>query len=167
MTESGPTGELAEGFSEPGTTAPPWTAVEAVLAAAEMFWLATVRGDGRPHVTPLPAVWDDAALHVCTGSHEQKAANLGREPRCVLTAGANRFRKGLDVVVEGTAVAVTDEDRLRALAALWKERLDWDFAVEDGAFRDGAGRRGLVFAVAPDKVLAFGKAPYTQTRYRF
>ena len=93
--------------------------------------------------------------------------NLGREPRCVLSAGANRLREGLDVVVEGTAIPVTDEDRLRTLAALWKERLDWDFSVEDGAFRDGADRRGLVFAVAPDKVLAFGKGPYTQTRYRF
>jgi hypothetical protein len=39
--------------------------------------------------------------------------------------------------------------------------------VGDEAFRDGAGRTGLVFAVAPDKVLAFGKNPYTQARYRF
>ena len=28
-------------------------------------------------------------------------------------------------------------------------------------------RTGLVFGVTPAKILAFGKAPYTQTRYRF
>ena len=34
-------------------------------------------------------------------------------------------------------------------------------------FRDPADRMGLVFGVTPAKVLAFGKNPYTQTRYRF
>jgi hypothetical protein len=70
-------------------------------------------------------------------------------------------------VVEGTAVRVTDSGQLRRLAALWKSRLEWDFQVTDGGFRDPAGRLGLVFGVAPAKVLAFGKNPYTQTRYRF
>jgi hypothetical protein len=32
---------------------------------------------------------------------------------------------------------------------------------------DPAGRTGLVYGISPDKVLAFGKGPYTQTRYRF
>lgn len=34
----------------------------------EMFWLSTVRRDGRPHVTPLPTVWLDGRLHLrCAG----------------------------------------------------------------------------------------------------
>jgi hypothetical protein len=56
-----------------------------------------VRGDGQPHVTPLPAIWLDGALHFCAGSHEQKAKNLQANPGCVLAAGANQFRTGLDV----------------------------------------------------------------------
>ena len=48
-----------------------------------------------------------------------------------------------------------------------KAKLDWDFEVIDGGFRDPAGRLGLVFGVTPAKVLAFGKNPYSQTRYRF
>jgi hypothetical protein len=39
--------------------------------------------------------------------------------------------------------------------------------VAAGGFRDPAGRLGLVFGVTPAKVLAFGKNPYSQTRYRF
>jgi predicted pyridoxine 5'-phosphate oxidase superfamily flavin-nucleotide-binding protein len=167
MPEIQPTVELHEGFSEPGATARPWAEVVDVLSKSEMFWLSTVRRDGRPHVTPLPAIWLDGALHFCTGDAEQKARNLESNPGCILTTGTNQLRSGLDVVVEGTAARVTDQARLQRLAALWKSKLDWQFEVADGAFRDPDGRRGLVFGVAPTKVLSFGKAPYSQTRYRF
>jgi general stress protein 26 len=167
MSRTQPTAELNEGFSEPGATARPWTEVAEVLAASEMFWLSSVRRDGRPHVTPLPAIWLDGTLYFCTGSLEQKTANLRANPSCVLTTGSSDLRSGLDVVVEGTAVRMTDVPRLHELAAIWKSKLDWDYEVTDDGFRDGAGRTGLVFGVTPAKVLAFGKAPYTQTRYRF
>ncbi len=165
MTE--PIVEFDGGYSEPGTGPVPWADVETVLTESEMFWLSTVRRDGRPHVTPLPAVWVDGRLHFCTGDQEQKSVNLRANPNCVLTTGTNKLRSGLDVVVEGEAVRITDRPRLAELAALWKSKLDWDFQVGDDAFRDGAGRTGLVFGVRPAKVLSFGKSPYTQTRYRF
>jgi general stress protein 26 len=168
MSETEPTAELNEGFSGPGSTARPWSEVADVLSTAEMFWLSTVRRDGRPHVTPLPAIWSEGALHFCAGDAEQKTRNLQSDPRCILTTGTNVMRSGLDVVVEGTAERVTDRARLEHLAALWKSKLDWDFGVGDGAFRDPAGRHGLVFGVRPSKVLAFGKDDtFSQTRYRF
>jgi general stress protein 26 len=167
MSQTEPVAEFNESFSEPGATAPPWTEVAAVLTASEMFWLSTVRRDGRPHVTPLPAIWLDGTLHFCTGSHEQKTANLRANPGCVLTTGTSDLRSGLDVVVEGTAVRITDVLRLRELAAIWKSKLDWDYEVTDDGFRDGPSPTVLVFGVRPAKILAFGKAPYTQTRYRF
>jgi hypothetical protein len=71
------------------------------------------------------------------------------------------------VVIEGTAVRVAGHAQLQRLAAMWKSKLDWDFVVTDGGFNDLAGRFGLVFGVTPAKVLAFGKNPYTQTRYHF
>jgi nitroimidazol reductase NimA-like FMN-containing flavoprotein (pyridoxamine 5'-phosphate oxidase superfamily) len=142
--------------------------VAEVLDRAGIFWLSTVRRDGRPHVTPLPAVWHNGTLHFCTGDQEQKTRNLEAEPRCVLTTGTPELRSGLDVVVEGTAVRVTDPGRLKRLAELWLERHDWPFEVGEEGFSDGAGRTGLVFGVTPDKVLAFGKGePFSQTRYRF
>jgi len=162
-----PTVELNQGFSEPGATAVPWSEVERVLSTSEMFFLSTVRGDGRPHVTPLPAIWDAGALHICTGDQEQKAKNLASRPACVLSTGTNQLHGGLDVVVEGVAVRVTGPARLRALAALWKSRLDWDFEVGDDGFGDADGRTGLVYRISPAKVLSFGKGPYSQTRYVF
>lgn len=167
MPETQPTVELHKEFSQPDATARPWAEVAEVLSESEMFWLSTVRRDGRPHVTPLPAIWLDGTLHFCTGTAEQKTRNLEGDPRCVLTTGSNQIQSGLDVVVEGPAVRVTDPARLQRLAALWESKLDWSFEVDDGTFRDAEGRRVLVFGVTPTKILSFGKAPYSQTRYRF
>ena len=168
MEEREPITELNSGFSSPGASPRAWSEVVAVLSAAEIFWLSTVRRDGRPHVTPLPAVWADGVLHFCTGDQEQKSKNLELNPRCVLTTGSNQLHSGLDVVVEGDADRITDEIQLRRLAGLWKSKLDWPFEVQGDAFRDQAGRRGLVFGIRPTKVLAFGKGePFSQTRYTF
>jgi general stress protein 26 len=158
---------LHAGFSEPGASARPWSDAVDVLARSEIFWLSTVRKDGRPHVTPLPAIWHDGTLHFCTGDEEQKSKNLLRDPRCILTTGTNALHSGLDVVVEGTAVRVTDAATLTRLAELWKSEIDWDFLVADGQFHDGEGRHAWVFGVTPAKVLGFGKDPYSQTRYTF
>jgi general stress protein 26 len=164
---SEPVVEFDSGYSEPGATAVPWPDVDDVLTKSEMFWLSTVRGDGRPHVTPLPAVWFGGVLHFCCGDQEQKAVNLRSNPNCVLTTGTNKLHSGLDVIVEGVAERVTGHAELVELAGLWKTKLDWDFEVGADAFKDPAGRNGLVYGVAPAKVLSFGKGPYSQTRYRF
>jgi general stress protein 26 len=164
---SEPVVEFNSGFSEPGAAAVPWAEVDDVLTKSEMFWLSTVRSDGRPHVTPLPAIWLDKVLHFCCGDLEQKAANLRSNPHCVLTTGTNQLHSGLDVIVEGVAERVTGRAKLVELAALWKSKLDWDFGVGEDAFKDPGGRNGLVYGVAPVKVLSFGKGPYSQTRYRF
>ena len=168
MPETEPVVQLNEGFSEPGAAAPPWVEVTRMLSASEMVWLSTVRCDGRPHVTPLPAIWADGRMYFCVGSHEQKAKNLESDARCVLAAGANQFRSGLDVVIEGTAVRVDGNAQLQRLAAMWKSKaLTRTSRSPTAGFDDLAGRLGLVFGVTPAKVLAFGKNPYTQTRYRF
>ena len=156
-------------FGDPASPPTPWADVVRALEDAELFWISTVRRDGRPHVTPLPAVWQDARLHFCTGPEEQKAVNLAGNPDVALTTGTNRWKEGLDLVVEGTAVQVTDDDRLQTLADLWRTKYagDWDFTVERGAFHHGDGGTAVVFEVAPSKVLAFAKGRFAQTRYRF
>ena len=169
MTGTEPTAHLVGEFSSPDATAMPWSDVVEVLDAAEMFCLTTVRRDGRPHVAPLPAMWLDGRLHFCTGAHEQKAKNLEANRRCALTTGTNAFRSGIDIVYEGTAERVIDRPTLTRLAERWKDKIDWLFEVGDGVFLDttAGGHEAVVFAVDPSKVLAFNKAPHSQTRYTF
>jgi general stress protein 26 len=164
-----PTGEVDARFSGEGAPPTSWDAAREQLESAEIYWITTVRRDGRPHVTPLIAVWHDDALHFCTGPDEQKARNLEGNTHCAVTTGCNAIGEGLDVVVEGDAVLVTDEARLQRLADAWKAKYgdDWHFDVRDGAFHHEAGR-ALVFEVAATVVFAFGKGePFSQTRWRF
>jgi general stress protein 26 len=135
---------------------------------AELAFITTVRPDGRPHVTPLISVWSDNSLYFCTGPDEQKAHNIADNPHCVLTVGTDSLHGGLDIVVEGDAVRVSDDARLAELARAWEQKYgaEWHFDVADGLFQHGAGQ-ALVFEVAPTKVLGFGKAPYSQTRWQF
>ena len=168
VPETSPVADVDARFSDAGATATPWPEVRAAIAEAELFWISTVRSDGRPHVTPLPAVWHVGALYFCTGAGEQKGVNLARNQHCALTTGRNAWKDGLDVVIEGRAERVLDEELLRQLAGAWesKYRGDWHFEVENGAFRHDAGE-ALVFGVVPDKVLAFAKGEFAQTRFRF
>ena len=52
-----PVTQLDERFSDPGTDPTTWAAAREVLEGAQISWISTVRADGRPHVTPLVAVW--------------------------------------------------------------------------------------------------------------
>ena len=159
--------ELDPRFSDPDAQATPWSDVRDALATAETSWITTVRADGRPHVTPLVAVWMDDALWVCTGPDEQKAVNLRSNPNVAVTTGCNGWSEGLDVVVEGEATRVTDEDVLRRLAAAWREKWDgrWQFDVGDGAFLHEAGQ-AWVFRIDPTKILSFAKGTFAATRHR-
>jgi general stress protein 26 len=155
-------------FSDSDATPTSWDDAERVLETAELFWITTVRADGRPHVSPLVAVWLDNAIHFCTGGTEQKALNLRSNPHVILTTGCNSWDAGLDVVVEGDAVQVTDDAMLQRLADAWRTKWDgrWQFEAREGAFHHEAGE-ALVFAVVPTKVLAFGKGTFSHTRHRF
>ncbi|MCF3102145.1 pyridoxamine 5'-phosphate oxidase family protein [Streptomyces roseoverticillatus] len=178
-----PQTDLDARYSSPSAAAMPWAEAVARLEKAEIFWLSTVRPDGRPHVTPLMTVWMDGALHFATGAQERKGLNLGTNPHVVLTTGANAYGEGCDLVVEGEAVRVTDEKRLGELAAAWEAKYgpSWHFDVRDGAFSTASttsapppteetaeAGRALVFRVSPRTAFGFGRdEAFSQTRWRF
>jgi general stress protein 26 len=163
-----PTTKLDTRFSSPEATAVPWSTAEAALRDAEIFWITSVRTDGRPHVAPLLAVWLDGNAYFSTGAEEQKYRNIEANNRVILTTGNNRYREGLDVVIEGEAVRTSDDALLHRLAAMWKEKFDWTFEVRNGVFHDPEGGDAPMFEVRPSKILAFGRGDkFSQTRYRF
>jgi nitroimidazol reductase NimA-like FMN-containing flavoprotein (pyridoxamine 5'-phosphate oxidase superfamily) len=165
-----PVTTLDQRFSDPAATAISWAETSKALESAGVFWISTVRADGRPHVTPLVAVWVDSVLYFCTGEAEQKAINLSASPHVVLTTGCNSWDSGLDVMVEGDAVRVTDDAALSRLAQAWTTKWDgqWHYEVRSGAFHHPGGDQPvLVFGVAPAKVLAFTKGTFSHTRHVF
>ncbi|GAA1121076.1 pyridoxamine 5'-phosphate oxidase family protein [Kribbella jejuensis] len=156
-------------FSSAGTTPIPWEVTEWALRGIQKFQLCTVRRDGRPHVTPLLAIWALDAMWFTTGDGEQKAKNLAENPHCALTAGTADLN-GTDYVVEGVASLVTDDSARQAVVTAFEQSYGWHLTREDGTWYQlgDAVREGTVqlYCVRPTKALAFtiGKES-SQTRY--
>lgn len=169
-TESQPETGLGP-FSAHGATAIPWELTVEALRRTQKFSLATVRADGRPHVTPLLAVWAFGAMWFATGENEQKAKNLAANPHCILTTGTNTLT-GTDYVIEGEAALVTDPDERHKVATAFEEAYGWHLTREDGTWHQmgDALRSGEVqlYRVGPTLAFAYGNGTeFSQTRYRW
>jgi general stress protein 26 len=166
--KSEPTAQIDARFSDSESRPTPWADVERLLEAAELYWISTVRVDGRPHVTPLVGLMHDGVMHFCTGLEEQKARNIEQNEHVALTTGSNDWARGTDVVVEGTVTRITDRDRLQVLADAYEAKYgsDWHFDVGNDAF-ESSGGPAAVFRIEATKVMAFAKDPHGQTTYRF
>lgn len=167
-----PVTTLDQRYSDADARATGWEETRRLLEAAELSWIATVRADGRPHVTPLVAVWVDGALYFHTGAEEQKFANLNANSHVVLTTGCNRWDEGIDVVLEGKAVHVTDQDMLRRVARAFASKWDgrWQLEVRDGRFCNTNANDwpSEVFGVEPTKVFTYARGKtFGATTHKF
>jgi Pyridoxamine 5'-phosphate oxidase len=157
-------------YSKPDARPVPWDQANDALARAELYWLTTIRADGRPHVCPLVGLWFDDRGWFVTGAEEQKALNLATHQEVAMTTGNNTWAAGLDVVVEGAATRTTEPAELQRAAEEFQAKYGdaWPFEVvgDDLDVPDGNASGGL-FVVTPTKVLAFGKDPHSQTAYHF
>jgi general stress protein 26 len=177
MTTNMPAAELDQRYSSPGASATAWARGRRQLEEAQIYWVVTVRPDGRPHAAPLLAASVDGALCFSTGTEERKAKNLAENAHCILLTGTNTWDEGLDVVVEGNARLVTDDARLQRIADAYfaKYGEGWRYTVRDGALWHGEGHAAgehatsvLTFEIVPEMAFGFGRgAEFSQTRWRF
>lgn len=146
--------------ADEGTGLLPWSwAVERLTNSVD-YWLATIHADGRPHVTPVWAIWMEDRLLFSSGLQSAKARNLLRDPRCSVTNDVGTE----PVVLDGTAERVTDPDTIGRFAAAINTKYDQDIELD---FYD-PGHNGM-FAITPHTAIGmieddFGGSP---TRWRF
>jgi general stress protein 26 len=164
-----PVTTVGEGFSDPEAGATTWDETRGILESAPLFWLTTVRKNGLPHVTPVIAVWLDEALYFSTVGTEQKDVNVAANPHVVLTTGCNGWESGVDVVVEGEASVVKSDHLLAHLADVWSLKWDgrWRFEVRNGFFYHPDGAEVTVYEVKTQRVYAFAKGTFVQTKHQF
>ena len=105
-----------------------------LLASRDAGVLATIKRDGRPHLSNVNYTYDRAAgtIRVSITDHRQKTANLRRDPRAsfeVTTPGLDRYvvaeaRASLSAVAADPDDAAVDElvDTYRRIAG---EHPDW------------------------------------------
>ena len=151
----------------------PWSralqALESPERPNDTSFLATTRPDGRPHVAGVGAVWDDGKVYFVSGAGTRKSRNVAQNPNCSIAMSL----KGIDLVVEGRAERVTDDETLHRLAKRYAEG-GWPAVVKDGAFTydysaPSAGPPPWdLYAVAPTTVFGvLSDEPGGATRWRF
>ena len=168
MLDSEPDAVLGP-FSSADAQVTSWESALAVLNEAEVFWLSTVRPDGRPHVTPLLAAWSLGGMCFATGGQERKARNLERNSHCALTTGTNALT-GVDVVIEGVASVVDERSEREQAVADLERKYGAHLTSPEGTWyglSEAVIAGGIrLYRVAPTVGFAFGKLPKSsQTRY--
>jgi pyridoxamine 5'-phosphate oxidase-like protein len=155
-----------------GLDAIPWSrALEALESTVpdQSSFLATTRPDGRPHLAGIGALWDQGRLYFVSGAGTRKSRNLAGNPRCAVSMPL----PGLDLVIEGAAERVTDEETLQRLAKRYGDQ-GWPATVKDGAFTHDYSAPSAgpppwdLYVVAPTTVFGVLSAePGGAMRWRF
>jgi PPOX class probable F420-dependent enzyme len=86
--------------------------VDVFLAEERTCRVATVGGDGRPHVVPLWFIWDGARLWLNSLTKSQRWADLMRDPRlAVVIDTGHDFHELRGVEINGAVEVVGDIPR--------------------------------------------------------
>src|SRR5919109_3225580 len=109
-------------FSSEDAKPAEWSAARDQLRDAMSYQLTTVRADGRPHQTTIAGVWIDDVFAFTTSSGEQKARNLEAGNHQGIGTAGNSGWAGMDVVLDGEAVEVTDPGRLGRLVEAFRTK---------------------------------------------
>lgn len=108
-------------------------------------WFASVRPDGRPHLTPVWHVWHNGRIYVSTRSTTVKAANVQANPHVALAANEDDPDDGL--LIEGAA---TFRSELSAeVTALFAQKYDWLLNTRPD--------HDVLLEITPTKVIAWGQ----------
>jgi hypothetical protein len=106
----------------------PWPWAEERLVGARNYWLITVRADGTPHPMPIWGLWLRTGFFFNTSGKSGKARNLAGDRRAVL-----HTEDGTEpVVVEGTAVMVSDPEVIDSVLDAYREKYGWAPTDLDG-----------------------------------
>jgi nitroimidazol reductase NimA-like FMN-containing flavoprotein (pyridoxamine 5'-phosphate oxidase superfamily) len=135
----------------------PWTTAAEQLEQAKVYWLATVRHDGRPHIAPIWGAWVDDAFYFQGAPNSRWARNLGENP-----AASIHLESVNDVVIVDGLVEqiVTDAAFAARLVEAWRAKY---VVVEHPPQADTAG----IFRLRPRAVRAWGETFQDAARWLF
>lgn len=95
------------------------------LKKEKNIWIATIRPDGRPHLTPVWFVWHTEKLYICIEPESIKGQNIREEPRVALA-----LEDGSDALIcEGTAASMT-LPWPKEVIAIFQKKHNWDITTE-------------------------------------
>lgn len=138
-----------------------WSWARERLEAAAVYWVASVRPNGRPHVTPIWGAWVDESFWMEGGERTRRFQNLKHNPAVVVS-----IERGDDVViVEGDAERAFELHGAltrRLVAGYSKYRATHDYEADPANWAGGG-----IWRVRPTKVFAWSEFPRDATRWTF
>ena len=140
----------------------PWSWARERLEQALLYWVMTVRPNGRPHASPIWGVWVGDCFYFEGGPDTRRGRNLAANP----AVGVHMERGDDIVMVEGTAAEIPhpDPDLVTTLVEAFTSKYEPAHNYRpDPAMWEGGG----LYVVQPQVVLAWGAFPTTVTRWRF
>lgn len=142
-----------------------WRGVQARLATAHIYWIATTRPDGRPHITPVWGVW--LCNHLFFDGHPEtrRGRNLALNPDVAVHLESADAGKDV-VILEGLASRIMAPERrlTEVVAAAYTHK----YVAEGYAPDPDAWAGGDLYAVRPHSVFSWGAhLGNTATRWRF
>ena len=129
--------------------------LDGFLASERTCRLATLGGDGSPHVTPLWFVWDGSSAWISSIVRSQRWTDIERDPRVALVVDAGeRFDELRGVELRGRAEVVGEVPRAGAAdhELAGPERLHADKYAGGVVHHDG---RHAWLRITPEKVVSW------------
>ena len=139
----------------------PWRWARERLEQAPVYWVATARPDGRPHVMPTWGAWVDDRFYFEGSPETRRARNMAQNPEVVV-----HVERGDDaVIVEGRVRPVAElQDGFveRLLEGFAKYRATHGYEADAANWRDGG-----LWELRPRLVFGWSSFPRDTTRWHF
>ncbi|HMO56958.1 MAG TPA: pyridoxamine 5'-phosphate oxidase family protein [Roseiflexaceae bacterium] len=134
------------------------------LEAAKVYWIASVRPNGRPHVSPVWGIWLDEQFYFDGSPETRRMRNIAVNP--AIAVHLDSRNDGAEVVMlEGHAHLVEQPPRLltERIAAAYTTK----YIAEKYAPSPDTWDQGGLYVVAPTVVIAWTNFQKNPTRWRF
>jgi len=132
-----------------------WEKVEAQLRENRVYWLATVRPDGRPHLAPIWGAWVEDAFYFQGAPTSRWARNLAANPLATV-----HLESAVDVVIVDGAVDIVRTGPPLAAALI----MAWD--TKYGTMTPSP-ETADIFRLRARTVLAWGATLQDAARWQF
>lgn len=147
---------LSQAKTAPGTRLS-WQQALEWLEAERLYWIITVRPDGRPHAVPTEGIWLDGVFYFGGSKGTRRERNLDQNAAMVVhTQSAERA-----VIVEGFSERETSVDILERLSDINETKYGMRPTIEQ--------QLEATFALRPRVAFGFVEGDFLEsaTRWRF
>lgn len=149
--------ELPPGYGNPSKKLD-WESVRSRIERADVYWVASTRPDGRPHVVPRDGIWMDDGLWYGGSPETVHNRNIKLNGEVVFHIGSGQEAIIVEGVVSEEVPAPAASQRLAELSF---EKYPQYGRVDPAAYKDG------VLVLRPRRVFAWTNLPHDATRFIF